>query len=236
MQHLRPKGRAWLGLPVTGPAEERVGVEPTLDLRPNLISNQAPSATRPSLQDSFAHAKADRLSPDAGPVDWFRGETVVGPTSVASDPAVLVRRRRPGEGTPVGLRSRGRLPEPRAGDAPCNTGSGRLMPDSAPVRQLVRRRNSTIPRSQIVDVSGRGRKGRVGREGGGPQEVFSGGRCPPNFRDVSRLRSPPPGEVCSRGLRPLARDDGIPLASVGDQRLMAFLVREGTAVVERHTK
>jgi hypothetical protein len=59
-------------------AEERVGVEPTLDLRPNLISNQAPSATRPSLQGYFAHAKADRLSPDAGPVDWFRAGTVEG--------------------------------------------------------------------------------------------------------------------------------------------------------------
>src|SRR3954469_16241132 len=30
--------------------EERVGVEPTLDLRPNLISNQALSATQPPLQ------------------------------------------------------------------------------------------------------------------------------------------------------------------------------------------
>src|SRR3954469_24507876 len=59
-------------------AEERVGVEPTLDLRPNLISNQAPSATRPSLQDCFALAKADRLSPDAGPVDWFRAGSVDG--------------------------------------------------------------------------------------------------------------------------------------------------------------
>src|SRR3982750_1532711 len=53
-------------------AEERVGVEPTLDLRPNLISNQAPSATRPSLQDYFALAKADRLSPDDRPVDYHR--------------------------------------------------------------------------------------------------------------------------------------------------------------------
>jgi hypothetical protein len=31
-------------------AEERVGVEPTLDLRPNLISNQALSATQPPLR------------------------------------------------------------------------------------------------------------------------------------------------------------------------------------------
>ena len=31
-------------------SEERVGVEPTLDLRPNLISNQALSATQPPLQ------------------------------------------------------------------------------------------------------------------------------------------------------------------------------------------
>ena len=30
--------------------EERVGVEPTLDLRPNLISNQALSATQPPLR------------------------------------------------------------------------------------------------------------------------------------------------------------------------------------------
>src|SRR5690242_12508479 len=37
--------------------EERVGVEPTLDLRPNLISNQAPSATRPSLRIPLARAK-----------------------------------------------------------------------------------------------------------------------------------------------------------------------------------
>ena len=30
-----------------------MGVEPTLDLRPNLISNQAPSTTRPSLRNYF---------------------------------------------------------------------------------------------------------------------------------------------------------------------------------------
>jgi hypothetical protein len=79
-------------------AEERVGVEPTLDLRPNLISNQAPSATRPSLQDCLAHAKADRLSPDAGPVDWFRAGGVDEARSASigrNEPTCLRRVREP---------------------------------------------------------------------------------------------------------------------------------------------
>jgi Protein kinase domain len=43
------------GLPVPEIPEERVGVEPTLDLRPNLISNQALSATQPPLRTCEAN-------------------------------------------------------------------------------------------------------------------------------------------------------------------------------------
>jgi hypothetical protein len=48
-----------------------VGVEPTLDLRPNLISNQAPSATRPPLR----MIRPDRLSPRARAVDRNSADT-----------------------------------------------------------------------------------------------------------------------------------------------------------------
>src|SRR6185369_5786477 len=40
--------------------EERVGVEPTLGLRPNLISNQALSATQPSLRGTGGYISPDR--------------------------------------------------------------------------------------------------------------------------------------------------------------------------------
>src|SRR5436190_4085889 len=48
-------------------SEERVGVEPTLDSRPNLISNQALSATQPPLR-----IRPDRLSPRPRAVDRNR--------------------------------------------------------------------------------------------------------------------------------------------------------------------
>jgi hypothetical protein len=41
-------------------SEERVGVEPTLDLRPNLISNQALSATQPPLLNCLGYLRAIR--------------------------------------------------------------------------------------------------------------------------------------------------------------------------------
>ena len=67
---LRPLGH--LSRFSEGYAEERVGVEPTLDLRPNLISNQALSATQPPLRFSNDLLRTEARPPSTRSMLWLR--------------------------------------------------------------------------------------------------------------------------------------------------------------------
>ena len=108
--------------------EERVGVEPTLDLRPNLISNQALSATQPPLRyfwrpDPYARRAgvSTAASGEGGPepaAQAGRGRRRQVEPGLASDVMLSCRPCQPGRSADARARRRRKARSVRARRAP----------------------------------------------------------------------------------------------------------------------